>query len=177
MPAGPVILIAQALAAVLPAAGFSYEADFQTTQARVHLGIRSNDYVYIVTNQSYEPISRFRLPQYSSYAHSAPEGWVKEITDGVFEAWTKDPKAYIGFGQSGHFGLRVKSDGAVLKRGTLEVGFESGRTDSVPDVLYPALESRSYIFAVAAMGLGLIGVHLLVTLRAGRRGDKPRAEP
>ncbi|MHC4716672.1 MAG: hypothetical protein ACYS5V_06865 [Planctomycetota bacterium] len=166
--------IAQVLAAAMLTAEFSYKDEFKTDQVGVRLGIRSNDYVYAVANRSYEPITYFRVPQYSAYAFTAPEGWTKNVEQGVYEAWTDDHRKGVQPGKALNFGLRVKSEGAVLRRGAVRVRFDSGRTVSVPGVLHPALEGGGYIFAVAAIGLALVGLHLLLVIRAGRRGgDTP----
>ena len=157
--------------------GFSYRDTFQGKDARIALGIRSNDYVYTIANDSYEPITRVRIPQHSAYAFTAPEGWEKKVEDGLYEAWTDDIDKAIPPGRTRSFGFRVKSEGAVLARGTVIVQFDSKRTATVQGVLHPALEGGGYIFTVAAIGMGLIGLHLLLVIRAGRRkGDTPTDE-
>jgi len=151
--------------------GHSYQAEFRTDRARVRVAIRSNDYLYEVTNLHDSPIVRFEVPQHVAYFFEAPAGWEKKTTAGVFTSSAGKPALGIRRGETKSFSFRVSSQGAAVGRGPARLEFRSGETAEVPGVLAPVPEPASHIAMVAALGLGILVLHAAVLTWRDRRGE------
>lgn len=155
------------LAVMLPG-----EAEFKNDQVNVHVNIRANIYTYKVTNLSTSPIVRFEVDEHACYNFMVPEGWEKEISSGLFRAWTTNPQAAIRSNKTAEFSQRVSSTGAVLGRAPAKVQFQSGKTLMVPEVWVPVSEPASYIALVTGLVLSIVLLHTAILLYRDRRGSK-----
>ncbi len=135
--------------AILLASIFSYDPEFRTDDVSIKFHIWSNDYEYEVTNLSQTPIVGFMIKPHASYLYGAPEGWEKQTSLNLFRTWTDNPQLAIRPDQTALFSLRVGSKGAVLRRGSAEVRFQSGKVTVIPDVLLPGPEPKSHLAIVA----------------------------
>ena len=161
------VLCASAAAAM--AAGYSHEAKFVSDWADIRVVIRSNDYVYEVTNWLRSPVVGFEVPQHAAYNFATPPGWRKDTSGEAFEAWTEVPADGIQPGQTKNFSFRVSSEGADLGRGAVKLRFLTGQTVEVPNVLAAVPEPRGYVATIAGLMLGIVLFHSALLIRRGRR--------
>lgn len=157
------------LAIALAGVSSVQETEFTTDQVRIAVNIRSSIYEYHVTNLSRTPIVRFEVAEHAAYNFEAPEGWEKEVSSGVFRAWTNKRRAGILLNKTAMFSLRVSSRGAVLGRRPVTVGFRAGENISVPNVLSAVPEPASHVGLVAGVILVILLLHTIVLVYRDRR--------
>ena len=160
--------------AILLASMFSYEPEFRTDDVSIKFHIWSNDYEYNVTNLSQTPIVGFMIKPHASYFYGAPEGWEKQTSSNLFRTWTDNPQFAISPNQTALFSLRVGSKGAVLRKGSAEVRFQSGKVTVIPDVLVPGSEPKSHLAIVAGTLLFICSLQFAaLTYKKRRRKSDP----
>ena len=135
--------------AILLASMSSFEPEFRTEDVSIKFRIWSNDFEYKVTNLTQTPIVGLMIKPHASYFYGAPEGWEKQTASNLFRTWTDSSKLAIGPNQTALFSLRVGSKGAILRKGSVEVRFQSGKVAVIPDVLVPGPEPKSHLAIVA----------------------------
>jgi hypothetical protein len=150
----------------------SYIPEFRTDDVSIEFQIFSNDYEYKVTNLSQTPIVGFMIKPHASYFYGAPEGWQKETSSSLFRTWTENSQFAIKPNQTAMFSLRVGSKGALLRKGSVEIKFQSGKVVIIPDVLIPGPEPQTHLVIVVGTLLFIFLLHFTVLMYKKRRKKK-----
>ena len=155
--------------AIIIAGTSSYTPEFKTDDVSIKFQIFSNDYEYKVTNLTQNPIVGFMIKPHASYFYGTPEGWQKETSSTLFRTWTENPQFAIKPNQTGVFSLRVGSKGALLRKGSVKITFQSGKVVTIPDVLVPGPEPQTHLAIVTGTLLLIILLHFGVLTYINRR--------
>ncbi|MHC5113655.1 MAG: hypothetical protein ACYTGP_04410 [Planctomycetota bacterium] len=118
---------------------------------RVEVHVRSQEFTWLVTNESAEPIMRIAVGAHNTYNHLGPRGWTMDYVDRRMIG-TADARRYaIRPGRTGRFQARVTSSGAAL--GTVPAEIDDVRIEIWAPVPHPP----AYI-ATIAVALSLIAL-------------------
>ena len=147
-------------------------AEFKTDQVCIRVKIRSNIYIYEVTNLGTSAIDGFEVKQHVAYNFKGPDGWEGEIYPDTFRAKTNNPKTAIGPNMTAEFSMRVSSKGAVLGLGSAKLHLKSGRNVTVPNLWVSVPEPKSYVVLVAgSIGFILLLHTAILTYNRRRRSE------
>lgn len=141
------------------------ETVFNTVDASIKVSVSSNIFAYEVTNLSNTPITNVEFQGYAAYNPIVPEGWEKELENGVFRSWVEDSSLGILPQRKEEFSLRVSSRGAVLDKLPAKIKFKSGETVVIADVWSPVPEPTSYVLFITGVIAALFLIHSLLVSR------------
>lgn len=131
---------------------------------RIVASINAQVYTWEITNLSAEPIMHFSVPEQNTYNQNIPPGWEMVVEDGLFTAWTDNPRFAIRPGLTRTFDARTGSAGSMLGPVPATLGFTAHAADIVfPVVWGPVPKHRGIVVVVVAtlMALGLLHVAML----------------
>ena len=136
---------------------------------RIESEIDGRIFKWRVINVDAEPIMRFEAPVYKVYNHKLPDGWeFDRQSNTAFIAWATGPTSAIRKGRTAQFSARASSSGAVVRAGTVEVGFQRGGSLEIHDVIIPQPERLSTLLIPP---LVITAIVVLLVLRLQRRGS------
>ncbi len=149
----------------------AHKAAFEAEGLRVEVSIASGNYIYEIANNTDQPLTGFAIGAHATHLFAAPDNWHIESSLSHLKAWTDDPNFAVFPTRSGVFSFRVSSQGAVLGRAPLVLTLASGRQVTIPNVLTPAPEPRTYIFILPVV---LLAILALTAVRAPLREARAR---